>query len=125
MATEEPKKTLDELIESTDDQQEKNLLGKIFGTYESTEGPVTIVMEHKYSDDVPLTPEQLQAQQDAYDQWTAPSVEPVDFEAERNAYLDRRQIREEIVDDGSIRMTNVVVGEDSDGNFTVTGEIDL
>jgi len=82
------------------------------------------IMEHKLSTEQSLTPEQLQAQQDAYDQWTAPSVEPVDFEAERNAYLDRRQIREEIVDDGSIRMTNVVVGEDSDGNFTVTGEIE-
>ena len=82
------------------------------------------VMEHKLSTDQALTPEQMQAQQDAYDQWTAPSVEPVDFEADREAYLSRRQIREEVVDDGSIRMTNVVVGEDSNGNFTVTGEVE-
>lgn len=45
-----------------------------------------------------LTPEQLQAQQDAYDQWTAPSVEPVDFEAEKVAYFSRRQLTEEIAD---------------------------
>lgn len=45
-----------------------------------------------------LTPEQMQAQQDAYDQWTAPSVEPVDFEEEKIAYFSRRQLTEEIVD---------------------------
>lgn len=57
-----------------------------------------IIMELKLSSDLALTPEQLQAQQDAYDQWTAPSVDPVDFEADREAYLSRRQLTEEIVD---------------------------
>lgn len=34
----------------------------------------------------PLTPEEMQALQDKYDQHTAPSVDPVDFEAERAQY---------------------------------------
>jgi L-rhamnose isomerase len=56
----------------------------------------TIIIEHKYTNDIPLTPEQLQAQQDEYDQMQAPTTEPVDFAADREAYLSGRRLRNEI-----------------------------
>ncbi|AXQ61293.1 hypothetical protein SEA_LIBERTYBELL_52 [Streptomyces phage LibertyBell] len=73
-----------------------------------------IIGELKFTSEIALTPEQLQAQQDFYDQWTAPTTEPVDFEAERAAYLARRQLVE-----------NPIVTQDSDGNFVVMGEVDI
>ena len=72
-----------------------------------------IIIEHKYTSDLTLTPEQMQAQQDAYDQMQAPTTEPVDFAADREAYLSARQIR------------NAILSEDGDGNIVVQGEIDI
>jgi hypothetical protein len=70
----------------------KETLNKVMETPGYEEILAERIFEHKTSDEISLTPEQLQAQQDFYDQWTAPTTEPVDFEVEKEAYLARRQI---------------------------------
>lgn len=63
----------------------------------------------------PLSMEQMQALQDKFDQEQAPTTETVDFAADRENYLAQRQIHVE----------NPVFAEDSAGNVTMTGTLDI
>jgi hypothetical protein len=66
-------------------EQEAELVDAIFGTREDP-----ILADYKLTSEIPLTPEQMQQQQDEYDQMQAPTTELVDFEAERTAYWTRQ-----------------------------------
>jgi hypothetical protein len=80
---------MEEVPETREEDLLKAGIDKVLDDSEAAEQK--LLFDLKLTSEIPLTPEQMQAQQDLYDQMQAPTTEIVDFEADREAYLARHQ----------------------------------